>query len=238
LTSKVTGPEVLFEASFPVHDTWVVPIGKVLPDVGLHVVVGDGSMASLAVATNDTAAPLPDVASCVIGPGTDKVGAVLSRTVTLNVPGGDELPDVSVAVQETPVTPTGKTLPELWLQAMSGDGSIASLAVTEKVTLAPAVDVASTANDAGTVMVGAVWSWTFTSKLAGADVLFALSFAVQETVVVPTGNIVPESLLHEMIGEDVTASLAVTVNETKAPPEPPAGTVIVPGTETTGGAVS
>jgi hypothetical protein len=69
-------------------------------------------------------------------------------------------------------------------------------------------------------------------------VLLAPSFAVQDTVVVPTGNSVPESLLHWMVGEEVTASLAVTVNETKAPPEPAAGVVIVPGTETTGGVVS
>jgi hypothetical protein len=49
---------------------------------------------------------------------------------------------------------------------------------------------------------------------------------------------VPEALLHVIAGEESTASLAVTVYETKAPPEPAAGVVIVPGTETTGAVVS
>jgi hypothetical protein len=39
---------------------------------------------------------------------------------------------------------------------MLGEGSIASLAVTEKVTMAPLVEVASTVNEEGTEMVGEV----------------------------------------------------------------------------------
>jgi hypothetical protein len=237
LTSKVTGAEVLFEASFPVHDTWVVPTGKVLPDVGLHVVVGDGSMASLAVATNDTAAPLPDVASCVIDGGTETVGAVLSRTVTLNVPGAEVLPASSLAVQETPVVPIGKLLPDDGVQTMLGVRSMASLALTVKLTVAPLGDVASTgASDRGTVSEGGVWSRTLTLKLPD-ELLLAASFAVQETMVVPTGNMSPELWLHKIVGLE-TVSLAVTANDTIAPPAPAAATTIVPGTEIDGAVVS
>ena len=75
-----------------------------------------------------------------------------------NVPGDDVLPEASVAVQETWVVPIGKTFPDPWLQLMSGEESIASLAVTENVRVAPpAVDVAaSTVMDDGTEMVGGV----------------------------------------------------------------------------------
>jgi hypothetical protein len=43
---------------------------------------------------------------------------------------------------------------------------------------------------------------------------------------------------HEIVGLEVTASLAVTVKETIAPPAPAAGAVIVPGTEIEGAVVS
>jgi hypothetical protein len=196
----------------------------------------------MAVAENVTTAPLPDVASAVVRPGTETVGAVLSRTVTSNVPGTEVFPAASVAQQETWVVPSGKTEPEAGLQTELGDGSIVSCGVTEKVTVAPLVDVASTGKDAGTVMVGGVWSWTFTSKLAGEDVLLvgvAWSLAVQVTVVVPTGNIVPAGfLLHETVGEESTVSVALTKNEMKAPLAPAAAAVMFPGTERTGAVVS
>ena len=64
------------------------------------------------------------------------------------------------------------------------------------------------------------------------------SLAVHETVVVPRGNIEPDGGEHETVGDPSTASVAVTVKDTNAPPEPPAGTVIVAGTETTGAVVS
>ena len=87
------------------------------------------------------------------------------------------------------------------------------------------------------MIVGAVWSLTVTSN-AAAEVLFASSFAVQDTVVVPTGNRSPVLWSHETVGLEVTASLAVTVKETIAPPAPAAGVVIVPGTEIEGAVVS
>lgn len=78
---------------------------------------------------------------------------------------------------------------------------------------------------------------TVTSKLAGAEVLLAWSFAVQETVVVPTAKVAPEFLLHVIVGDESTASVAVTVYVTTAL-EPTAGTVIGPGTERVGAVVS
>jgi hypothetical protein len=153
---KVLGEDVFPESSEAVQDTVVVPSPKLEPEPGLQETVGELSRASLADALNVTTAPLPEVASTVRGPGTVRDGGVESRTVTSNVPGDDVLPEASVAVQETCVVPIGKTLPDPWLQLMSGEGSMASSAVTEKPTVAPAVEVASTEKDAGTEMVGGV----------------------------------------------------------------------------------
>jgi hypothetical protein len=153
---KVLGEDVFPEWSEAVQDTVVVPSPKVEPEPGLQETDGEPSRASLADALKVTTAPLPEVASAVIGPGTVRDGGVESRTVTLNVPGDDVLPDASVAVQETLVVPIGKTLPDPWLQLMSGEESMASLAVTEKVTVAPPVEVASTVMEDGTEMVGGV----------------------------------------------------------------------------------
>jgi hypothetical protein len=120
---------------------------------------------------------------------------------------------------------------------MLGVGSMASLALTVKLTAAPLGDVASTgASDVGTVSEGGVWSGTLTLKLPD-ELLSAASFAVQETMVIPTGNMSPELWLHKIVGLD-TASVAVTVNGTIAPPAPAAATVIVPGTEINGAVVS
>jgi hypothetical protein len=56
------------------------------------------------------------------------------------------------------VTPIGRVLPEGWSQVIVGVESTASFAVTVNVTAAPLPDVASLEKEAGTVMVGAVWS--------------------------------------------------------------------------------
>src|SRR5262245_17381394 len=49
----------------------------------------------------------------------------------------DWFPASSVAVHVTIVLPSGKRLPEGGAQTISGDGSLQSLAVTEKVTTSP-----------------------------------------------------------------------------------------------------
>ena len=84
-TSKVADAEVLFEPSLAVHETWVVPTAKVLPDVGAGNRRRRVDRVGREVTTNVTEAPLPDVASFVIGPGTDTVGGIWSATVTLKV---------------------------------------------------------------------------------------------------------------------------------------------------------
>lgn len=82
----------------------------------------------------------------------------------------------------------------------------------------------------GTVIAGGVRSGvgdgggvivTLTTKLALA-LLPALSFALQRTVVVPTGNVAPEAGAHVTDTEPSIASTAVTENVTVPPPTPAA----------------
>ena len=238
VTVKVAGADVLPEASFAVHETLVVPSRNVDPDPGLQVAVGDGSTRSVALAANVTAAPPGPVAAAVIGAGTLMVGEVLSTTVTVKEAGAEVLFEWSVAVHETVVVPSGKVSPDAWLQEKVGEGSIASAAETENVTTAPPAPVASLEIGPGTDTVGAPWSATVTVKVAGADVLFEWSFAVQETVVAPSGNVDPDAGLQATVGDGSTTSDAVTVNVTLAPLGPVAAAVIGPGTFTVGGVVS
>src|SRR5262245_6519744 len=188
-TLKVAGADVLFEASFAVQETWVVPTGNVAPDVLLHETEGDGSIASVAVTTNVAVAPLGPVASFVIVPGSATVGGFVSATMMLNVAGADVLPEASFAVHETVVVPSGNVDPDPGLQTTAGDGSTRSVAPAEKVTKAPPGPVAAAVIGAGTLMEGEVVSATLTVKAAGAEVLFEWSVAVHETVVVPSGNV-------------------------------------------------
>jgi hypothetical protein len=144
LTSKVAAGDVLPVASLAVQETFVVPIGNVLPDAfGVQVIVGDASTTSLAAMLHDAVAPLVLVASFVIGPlGAEVIlGGVLSttRTSKLAVAG---LPDASRAVQMTCVVPIGK-VPEPWSQETAGAGSTASWAVGVNENAAPPGPVAS-----------------------------------------------------------------------------------------------
>jgi hypothetical protein len=79
------------------------------------------------------------------------------------------------------------------LHEIVGDGSTVSAAVTVNVTEAPAGPVAARVIDPGTEIVGALVSTTWTSKVAGAEVLPESSLAVHDTVVVPTGKVLPEA---------------------------------------------
>jgi hypothetical protein len=128
---NVFGEEVFPEWSEAVQDTVVVPSGKVAPEPGLQEMFGEPSRASVAAGVKLTTAPLPELASTVIGPGTVRVGGVESSTVTLKESLAEVFPAESIAVQETFVVPIGKLVPEPLVHEMSGDESIASLAVTE-----------------------------------------------------------------------------------------------------------
>src|SRR5262245_50512409 len=117
-TVKVARPR-LPAASVAEHDTSVLPIGNVLPDAGVQVTVGDDVTASVAVATNETALPDWDVASSEIPAGTVTIGAVVSRTVTVNV-AVTLFPVSSEATHDTTVSPSSKVLPDAGVHPTAG----------------------------------------------------------------------------------------------------------------------
>ena len=80
---------------------------------------------------------------------------------------------------------------------------------------------------AGTVTTGGVVSWTVTEN-DPEPVLPCTSVAVQVTVVVPTGNVLPDGGKHEGVIEPSTMSDADAANVTTAPDEPVAGVVMLP----------
>jgi hypothetical protein len=155
--------DLLPDASVAVQFTVVEPSGNVAPEPGVQLTAGAGSTLSLTVTENGTLAPAGLVASAVLGPGTERVGAVVSRTLTLNAV-EVELPDASVAVHETVVVPSGNVLPEAGEQATCGDGSIASDAVTENETGAPDALTALAFWSPGLEIVGGVRSTTVTEN--------------------------------------------------------------------------
>lgn len=160
----------------------------------------------------------------------------MSTIFTLNVP-ELRLPLASELEHVTVSIPNGKVDPDSGEQPTFGIGpSTMSIAVGErKFTFDPAKLFASAAISAGMFFsCGGVVSTTLMEKAAGADVLFEASLAVQETGVVPSGNVPPELLLHETEGDGSTASLADTANVAAAPLGPVASTVIAPGVFTVG----
>ena len=129
-------------------------------------------------------------------------------------------------------------LPEPGEQVVATLPSTISLAEAEKVTAAPVAPVASAVTGAGTLTDGGVVSRTVTLKLAGFEVLPWESVAVHVTVVVATGNVLPEPGEQEAPIVPSTRSLPDAENATVAPEAPVASAVIAPGTETVGGVVS
>ena len=76
------------------------------------------------------------------------LGAVVSMTVTSNEH-PDALPESSVAVQNTLVVPSGKTLPDVGKQAIAGAASQRSVAVAANFTAVPPVLAHSTLDGLG-----------------------------------------------------------------------------------------
>src|SRR5687767_2623241 len=93
------------------QETVVRPRASVDPDAGVQVTPTVGSTTSVAVATNDTAAPVAEVASCVKFAGSESTGGVVSTTVTPNCAVA-VWPAPSVAEQATLVVPIAKVEPE------------------------------------------------------------------------------------------------------------------------------
>jgi hypothetical protein len=193
-------------SSVAVQVTAVDPTGKVDPDAGVQEMAGLASAASDADRPEyDTVVPAALVASAVTGPGTERVGAVVSRTVTVKLP-VSVFPPASVAVQPTVVAPRGKVDPEA--RVHETDTEDQSVAVAEKETAAPDGEVASAARLPGTESTGGVVSCTVTVKLCDA-VWPASSVAVQVTVVAPIGNVAPGPGEHPTVGDVSTVSDAV-----------------------------
>ena len=142
-------------------------------------------------------------------------------------------------MHDTVVVPTGNVAPDAGLQVTTGDGSTTSTAVAAKGTTAEVAPVAAfTVMFAGTVSTGGVTSLTMTLNVFTA-VLPVKSFAVHDTVVVPTGKVEPEAGAQVTNGEPSTASVAVAKKGTTAELAAAARlTVIVAGTVSAGGVVS
>src|SRR5262245_65286775 len=112
--------------------------------------------------------------------------------------------------------------------SIEGDGSQRSTAVGAKVTTSPSGSVVSTTMPEGQVTNGAVVSSTLTSNVHESEFPES-SVAVQVTVVVPIGNVLPEGGKDSIVGAGSWSSLAVAVKETAAPPAPVASATWRPG---------
>src|SRR6266850_8223736 len=90
----------------------------------------------------ETRAPAADVASKVWVGGAVSVGAVVSRTMTSNVP-FVKLPERSVAVQITTVSPSANVAPDACVYVMLTGETVSVAVQAGYVTVAPLGDVAS-----------------------------------------------------------------------------------------------
>jgi hypothetical protein len=128
------------------------------------------------------------------------------------------LPDPSVAVHVTVVTPTGKQEPDGGEQATMTPGQLSEAVASAKLTTthgAFAVGVLAMMF-AGQVMTGGCVSFTVTVKLH--MLIPAELVAVQSTVVTPTGNVCGEvmtiePILHSTVGVG-HPPVTVVLNET------------------------
>jgi len=200
LFSTVTVKEpvaVLPALSDAEQDTVVVPNGNVEPEAGLQVTSTDPSIRSEAEGEKVTAAPPGPVPCMVMSDGSCRVGGVRSTTVTLKEP-EPVLPALSVTEQVTVVEPKANVEPDAGEQFGASGPSTLSTAETVKLAIAPAGPVASRVMSPGTVTTGGVLSWTVTEKVP-LKALPALSFAEQETVLLPNGNIEPEAGVQENV---------------------------------------
>jgi hypothetical protein len=116
-----------------------------------------------------------------------------------------------VAVQVTVVVAIGNVDPEPGVHVGVTAPLTMSVADAEKETTAPLGPVASAVMSPGTVTAGGVVSRTVTVNVFAELVLPASSVAVQLTVVVVIGNVLPDGGAHEIVGVASTLSVAVTV---------------------------
>jgi hypothetical protein len=195
VTVNVWAALVFPELSDAVQLTVVGPRPNVLPDAGEQLTVGLPSTVSVAVgAVQLTTVPPGPVAATEMFPGMLlRVGGVVSTTLTVNC-AEPLLPWESLAVQLTVVGPRANVPPEAGVQFAVTLPSTMSDALALYVTVAPDGPVASTLNEPGVVMVGAVVSTTVIVRTRCGPVtsLVTVSVAVQFTSVAPIGNTSPE----------------------------------------------
>jgi hypothetical protein len=145
------------------------------------------------------------------------VGAVLSLTVTVNVQVA-VLPEPSVATLVTVVVPVLKKLPEAGVETTLTVPQL-SVAVTLKLTVAPQLPEAEATDIfCGQVITGKVVSTTVTTKLQLVE-LPNVSVATLVTVVLPTGNTLPDAGVETIVTGELHV-LAVTLKFTVAPQVP------------------
>jgi len=238
-------PEAWLPAeSVAVQETVVVPTGKVyVPEAGTEVepmlqLTVAVEQVSEAVTAYGAEAPEQESAGMVADSGRVSTGGVVSRMATekLHCAWLHE----SAAVQVTVVEPSAKVAPELAEQV--------ALALAEhegelQEAAAPAAEEHSATTLLGQLMVADGGAVTVTLNEPEA-LLPAVSVAVQETVVVPTGKVyVPEAgtEVEPMLQLTVAVehvSVAVTQYGTAAPVQVVAATVLAAGRLRTGLVVS
>jgi len=218
------------------HVTKVTPIGNVEPDGEEQDADNGPSTVSIADAVKVARAPPGPVASRVMLAGTVTSGAVVSRTVTVNVAVAT-FPWASVAVQSTRVVPSENMNPDDGLQVAVTGPSTMSVAPTENGTVAPPEPVASAMMSAGTSSDGGVVSTTRIVNVA-EPVFPCASVAVQLTTVLPIVNRDPDVGEQEGKSAPSTRSEALAENVTTAPPGPVASAESDAGTVSDGRVVS
>jgi len=148
------------------------------------------------IVLNKTVLAQPAESSCNL--------ALNTLTVKLQVA---VLPEASVAVQVTVVTPTGKQLPEGGLQTTTTPGQLSLAVVVKLTTTQGSLTLAVTAVTlAGQVITGGCVSFTV---MVNVQVDVGNPVTVQVTVVVPTGKNEPDGGLQ--VAVNVPGQLSVTV---------------------------
>jgi hypothetical protein len=159
VTLKLALPVLPWE-SVAVHVTFVVPIGKVLPEDGLQLTGSGPSTLSFALAENVTAVPPVDSLSTEKSAGTLTTGGVVSSMLTVTVKDAEPVfPCESVALHVTVVVPTGKVLPDAGLHVgVSGPSTMSVAVASPYVTAFPPGLSVEVETFAGGVTVGGVVS--------------------------------------------------------------------------------
>ena len=140
---------------------------------------------SLALATSNTTVPSRVACSTSTSSGTVKSGGVVSTTVTV-MDFDTALPESSVAVKVTVVTPSGQIAGALLV--MVTEASQISVADAVKGTIVPASVACSTIILAGTVRTGTVVSRTRIDTVSGS-LLRPSAATTRVTTVVPSGKV-------------------------------------------------